>query len=70
MLPKTFIFFAVSCISVVTAAGLTDNILEDFSTVKGNGNYIIHLRPETNIKKCMYVKKIFLIFIDIFFSCS
>ncbi|KAG1499118.1 hypothetical protein G6F47_003968 [Rhizopus delemar] len=51
MLPKTFIFFAVSCISVVTAAGLTDNILEDFSAVKGNGNYIIHLRPETNIKK-------------------
>ncbi|KAG1474894.1 hypothetical protein G6F56_000066 [Rhizopus delemar] len=50
MLPKTFIFFAISCISVVTAAGLNDNILEDFSTVKGNGNYIIHLRPETSIK--------------------
>lgn len=66
MLPKTFIFFAVSCISVVTAAGLTDNILEDFSAVKGNGNYIIHLRPETNIKKCMYIEKTLYWFLLIF----
>ncbi|KAG0744876.1 hypothetical protein G6F57_001007 [Rhizopus arrhizus] len=50
MLPKTFILFAVSCITIVTAAGLDDNILEDFSAVKGNGNYIFHLSPETDVK--------------------
>ncbi|KAI9264774.1 peptidase S8/S53 domain-containing protein [Sporodiniella umbellata] len=50
MLPKTFIFFAITCVSVASAAGLNDNVLEDFGSVKGNGNYIIHLRPETSIK--------------------
>lgn len=52
MRPKTFIFFAITCISVVASAGLDDDILEDFSTVKGNGNYIIQLSPDTSIKSC------------------
>lgn len=44
MLPKTFIFFAVSCLTAASASGF-DDLLHT-----GNGNYIIQLNQTTCIK--------------------
>ncbi|KAI9247055.1 peptidase S8/S53 domain-containing protein [Sporodiniella umbellata] len=50
MRTKSLILFAISCISIAAANDFDDDILEDFSTVKGNGNYIVQLHPDTAIK--------------------
>ncbi|KAG2236533.1 hypothetical protein INT48_000833 [Thamnidium elegans] len=49
MVPKTFIFFAVSCVSAVASA---NNLFSGLDTVltQGNGNYIIQLNQTICIK--------------------
>lgn len=53
MLPKTFIFFAVSCLTAASASGF-DDLLHT-----GNGNYIIQLNQTTCIKDCKFIVNIF-----------
>lgn len=49
LIPKTFIFIAVSYLSATTSANSLDHILHS-----GNGNYIIQLNQTTCIKHCMF----------------
>lgn len=55
MIPKTIIFFAVSCLTAVTSASDIFTAL-DTTLQQGNGNFILQLNHTTCIKDCMSQK--------------
>lgn len=57
IIPKTFIFFAVSCIAAASTVSAADEVFTASSVQEvlhqGSGNYIIQLKQATCIKHCM-----------------